>query len=363
MSANPAADSPTVETVAIRLPNWVGDAVMAVPALRELRRIFCGSRITLLTRPWVAGLFEGEEFADDLFILAEDAGVVNRSIGFLRDVRLMRRRRFDLAILFQNAYGAALLARAARVRKTAGYPTDRRGLLLDEAIPFEDDYKSLHQVRYYLNIASQLERRMIGESRVQIDAARPTLRVTEPLKEEARLLLEGVGVDVSRPIVALNPGATNSRAKRWLAERFAETADRFAERDGFQVIIVGAAGDEEVSRAVAARMRARVAVLAGKTDIAQLKAILACCALVVSNDTGAAHVSAALGVPTVVIFGPTEHHATRPLSENVGLLRHDVECSPCMLRDCPIDHRCMTGVGVNEVYDAARILLEQALAR
>ncbi|HXG64908.1 MAG TPA: glycosyltransferase family 9 protein, partial [Blastocatellia bacterium] len=107
----------------------------------------------------------------------------------------------------------------------------------------------------------------------------------------------------------------------------------------------------------ASRMRAPAAMLAGRTNIAELKAVLACASLVISNDTGAAHVAAALGVPTVVIFGPTEHISTRPLSDLAAVVRRDVECSPCMLRDCPIDHRCMTRVEVNDVYRAAQILL------
>jgi heptosyltransferase-2 len=157
--------------------------------------------------------------------------------------------------------------------------------------------------------------------------------------------------------VALNPGATNSRAKQWPAERFAATADQLAIRDGLQTIIVGAAGDIAAANEVARQMRTPVISLAGRTSIAELKSVLACASLVISNDTGAAHVSAALGVPTVVVFGPTEHVATRPLADLATVVRHAVECSPCMLRDCPIDHRCMRRVATNDVYRAAQHLL------
>jgi heptosyltransferase-2 len=134
------------------------------------------------------------------------------------------------------------------------------------------------------------------------------------------------------------------------------TADRLSEQSGFQCVIVGASGDVEAANEVAALMRTSAVVIAGRTSIAELKAILACTALVISNDTGTAHVSAALGVPTVVVFGPTEHFSTRPLSPTATVVRHDVECSPCMLRDCPIDHRCMTRVEVDDVYSAAQRL-------
>lgn len=343
----------------VRAPNWVGDAVMAVPALRELRRIFADSKITLVARPWVAGLFDGEGLADALISVGDARGVFQKTREFIRQARRLKRERFDLAVLLQNAAGAALAARAAGVKKIAGYPTDGRRALLSIVIPFEPNYKTLHQVRYYLNIASELERMLTGTSRVEIETAQPSLHINTEDKTRACELLEPFGIKAGARIVAINPGATNSRAKRWLPERFAAVADQLVERDGFQAIIIGAAGDIEAAREVARLMRSPAAMLAGRTNIAQLKAVLACSQLVVSNDTGAAHVSAALGVPTVVVFGPTEHVSTRPLSKLAMVVRHDVECSPCMLRDCPIDHRCMARVEVDDVYRAARRLFER----
>jgi lipopolysaccharide heptosyltransferase II len=342
----------------IRVPNWVGDAVMAVPALRELRRIFAGSHITLVARPWVAGLFDGEALADDLIPTADASGPAQPITRLISDARRLRRGRFDLAVLLQNAFGAALAARAAGVPTVAGYPTDGRRWLLGEIVPFEPGYKTRHQVFYYLNIAAHVEKRLTGESRVEMLDAHPRLGVTQEQKDKARQMLGEQGIEgAASPILVLSPGATNSRAKQWLPERFAETADTLTERDGFQTIIVGAAADLEVASRVARRMRTKATVMAGKTSVADLKAVLACSSLVVSNDTGTAHVSAALGVPTVVVFGPTEHEVTSPLSDAAAVVRHPVHCSPCMLRDCPIDHRCMTRIEVDEVYRAARRLL------
>jgi len=339
--------------------------VIAVPALRELRRIFAGARITLVARPWVAGLFDGEGIADELIPIRDARNFIQASVKFVSQARQIRQSQFDLAVLLQNAFGAALLARAGGAKRLAGYPTDHRRALLDLVLPFEPNYKTAHQVRYYLNIAAELERRLTGESHVEIETAQPRLHVTDDQRERARLLLERFGVRTIEPwerarIVALNPGATNSRAKRWLTERFASTADRLAERNGFQTIIVGAKGDVDDATAVASLMRTPATILAGQTDIAELKGLLACTSLVISNDTGTAHVSAALNVPTVVVFGPTEHVSTRPLSDVAIVVRHDVECSPCMLRDCPIDHRCMTRVEVDDVYRAAESLMISA---
>ncbi|MEK6406416.1 MAG: lipopolysaccharide heptosyltransferase II [Acidobacteriota bacterium] len=351
----------SINRVMIRLPNWVGDAVMAAPALRELRRIFHDARITFVARPWVAGLFEGEGLADSVIPVHDAPGLVHTGRNFIHEARQLRRERFDLAVLLQNAFGAALLARAAGAKMIGGYPTDSRRALLDFVVPFDQNHKRAHQVRYYLNIAAKLEEKLSGVSCVEMETLGPQLHVGRDQRERARLKLEQSGIRTdAAPILALCPGATNSRAKRWPAERFAATADRLAEQNGFQTVIVGTAGDVEAAEEVARRMRSRAAALAGRTNIADLKAVLACTSLVISNDTGTAHVSAALGVPTVVVFGPTEHVSTRPLSDAATVVRHDVECSPCMLRDCPIDHRCMTRVEVDDVYAAAQDLLVKA---
>src|SRR5437588_4977479 len=349
-----------LRTILIRAPNWVGDAVMALPALKELRRIFSNAHITLATRAWVAGLFEGEDLADELIPLREGRGPIKSRINFFNDALRLRQKRFDLAILLQNAFGAAMLARLSGIKMVAGYPTDRRRALLDLSVPFEPDYKTKHQVRYYLQIALELECALTGSSQVEIESAQPVLHVSDSSREHAWLMLSEAGISRAAPILALSPGATNSRAKRWLPELFAAVADLLAAQNGFQTIIVGATADLEVADEVARLMRSRAIVLAGRTSIADLKALLACCSLVVSNDTGTAHVAGALRIPTIVIFGPTEHFATRPLSDLATVVRYDVECSPCMLRECPIDHRCMTRVEVDDVYRAAQQLVATA---
>jgi heptosyltransferase-2 len=347
----------------VRAPNWVGDAVMALPALRELRRIFAGSHITLAARPWVQGLFDGERLADNLISLADARGPFGRATHFISEAGRFRRERFDFAVLLTNSFGTALAARAGGAKTIAGYATDARRLLLDQVIPFEPGYKTLHQVRYYLNIAAHIETRITGKSNVDFQTCEPRLEVSEEQRQHARSLLDRFGIGAAAgqgSILAINPGATNSTAKRWPAGRFAKTADRLNERQGFQTVIVGTAEDKPVAEEVARQMRTHAAVIAGETSIAELKAVLACARLVISNDTGTSHVSAALGVPTVVVFGPTEHVSTRPLSLRAAVVRHDVECSPCMLRECPIDHRCMTRVEVDDVYVAAQTLLVSA---
>ena len=355
--------------IVVRLPNWVGDAVMAVPALRELRRMYPEARITYLARPWVDGLFEGEGLHDDVIPVEDAAGIRQSVRRFFREVRQLKAGAFDSAVLLTNSFGTALTARAARIPRVIGYATDRRGALLHTVVSFDPQYRSRHQVYYYLQIAAEineLERRAAKESDLDLTPAQPQLQATASAVGRAQELFEAHGLHLDGPtagaakrIVAVNPGATNSQAKQWLAERFAAAADRLAEQDGFQTVIIGATGDREIAARVQSLMRTPAANLAGCTSIAELKGVLSLCQLTLSNDTGAAHVAAALGVPTVVIFGPTEHFATHPLSHKAAVVRQDVECSPCMLRTCPIDHRCMTNVQVDDVYLTAKNLLTQ----
>jgi heptosyltransferase-2 len=348
---------------------------MSLPALKEIRRVFSEAHLTLAVRSRLAELFDGEGLADEIMPIDGSRDLFRSIARFVSDARRARRARFDFAVLLPNSFQAALLARASGIRAVAGYPTDGRRLLISQPISLAGDHKTSHQAHYYLRIVSEIERALRGESRVDLEDPRPRLRASEKSIEDARRLLsehgvtagkiapgdsisEKTGVGRAKPgILALNPGATNSRAKRWLPERFAATADRLSLRDGFQTIIVGASGDAEAASQVTRHMRTPSVNLTGRTSLSDLKGVLALSSMVISNDTGTAHVASALGVPTVVVFGPTEDVSTRPLSDAAVVVRHRVECSPCMLRDCPIDHRCMTGVQIEDVLAAADKLL------
>src|SRR5262245_61946157 len=223
--------SPSFGKILVRVPNWVGDAVMAEPALRHLRCFFANAHIAIVARPWVAGLYEGEGLADEI-ITTHVRGVGS----FISECRRLREKGFDAAILLQNAFGAALFARGSGIRTVAGYPTDRRRLLLDPVIPLDPDHKKRHQVHYYLGIASFLELMVNGRNGLTVpgpeslsgdDAVTPRLRATLDARDRAASLLadegiEGGGRTGAAPLLVLNPGATNSRAKRWLPQRFAE---------------------------------------------------------------------------------------------------------------------------------------------
>lgn len=341
----------------MRGTNWVGDAVLTTPALRELRRLLPHAHITLATRSWAKGLFADADFLDDLLVYdrgARDLRAVWRQTGE------WRRRRFDLAVLFQNAFEAALIARAARVPLRLGYATEGRGPLLTHPLKVPSWRGERHEVFYYLNIVAELERRLDGASGILEREPTFALQVSETRRREARELLRAEGLTVSgAPLVALCPGSTNSRAKRWPTERYAALADMFIESIGADVALIGSPDEESVSLEVAARMRHRPLMLTGRTELAEAVAVLSLADLLVTNDTGPAHISAALERPTLVIFGPTIPATTGPYSRAAEIIRRPPDCAPCMLRDCPIDHRCMTAITPEEVFARSLSMLQR----
>jgi heptosyltransferase-2 len=347
----------SVERIVVRGTNWVGDAVMTVPALRQLRSLFPKAHITLATRSWARGLFSGAEFLDDLQV-HDGSGL--RSV--VQQVREWRKRDFDLAVLFPNSLETALVASLARVPLRIGYATDGRQALLTHPLELPEWRDSKHEVFYYLKIIAELEWRITHEQTFLNAQPDGSLEVSVGCKSAARDFLRGQGVMVgnARPLVALCPGSINSRAKRWPAERYAALADRLIDDLGAEVLLIGSDAETEVSLEVGGRMRNQPCVLTGQTDLAQLVAILSLVDLLVTNDTGPAHIAPALGRPTLVIFGPTNPLTTRPFSPYGEIVRQPPDCAPCMLRDCPIDHRCMTAITPDQVFERARTLLESA---
>ncbi|HEX9629724.1 MAG TPA: lipopolysaccharide heptosyltransferase II [Pyrinomonadaceae bacterium] len=346
----------SVKRIIVRGTNWVGDAMMTMPALRELRRLFPDAHITLATRSWAKGLFVGAEFVDELQI---NDGRGLRS--FFQQVRAWRSGRFDLAVLLTNSFQSALVAALAGIPVRIGYAADGRARLLTNAIEQPEWRSTRHEIFYYLRIVAELEWLFTQQQTfldVQPDAS---LEVSDVRKDEARALLQRHGVHEDRPVIALCPGSINSRAKRWPAENYAVLADRCVDTLGAQILLIGSKEELDVSRQVADRMHNKPMMLTGQTDIAEVVAVLSVADLLVTNDTGPAHISAALGRPTLVIFGPTNPLTTRPFSPFAEIIRHPPECAPCMLRDCPIDHRCMTAITPDEVFSRAREIMSGKL--
>ncbi len=332
-----------IRKILIRGPNWVGDSILAVPAMKAVRAQFPWAEITLLVRPWVAGVFTSAGFIDHVWTEPRPTGVS----GWRRIARSIRDRHFDLAILLPNSFESALMMFLGRVPQRLGYSTDGRGLLLTNAVAPGEEAR--HQVHYYLDLVRSLSP-SLAEPSIEIVA-------TNDERDSARLLLAVEGIARQQHFLVLNPGAAYGSAKRWSEGRFAETGDRLARDLGLAVVIIGSQAEAEVAEKIRSAMKSRVAVLSGKTTLETLIGILAECSLMITNDSGPMHIASALGVPTVAVFGSTDDRVTGPRGPRTRIVKHRVPCSPCLLRECPIDHRCMTGVTVAEVCSTARELV------
>ena len=339
-----------IKRILVRGPNWLGDAVMCEPALRGLRSLFPDAQIALLVKPGVADLFAGHPALTR--VLTYDTN--GRHAGLSGKWALagqLRRQDFDLALLFQNAFEAAFLAFLAGVPRRYGYATDARSLLLTDPVAAPDRRTLVHQVRYYWDLLRPLG--LTG------DPSAPEL-VVFPEEEQALAgrFSQG-GVAPTDAVVGINPGSTYGGAKRWLPERFAEVTDRLCHTirqsrgQEVSVVIFGAKGEERLGQEIAANLSSKSLVLSGATTIRELMAAVKRCEVLVTNDTGPMHIASAFQVPVVAIFGPTDWRTTSPFGSAHAIVRQPVDCAPCLLRECPIDHRCMTRVTVEQVYDEA----------
>jgi heptosyltransferase-2 len=332
---------PDPRRIVVLAPNWLGDVVMALPALADVRRQFRAATLAVAARSGLAPIYDAVPGVDDVVPLA--GGLVQRS-----DIRALRRKAFDAALLFPNSFHAAWLAWRARVPERWGYRRDARGPLLTRSIRAPRT-KRLHQAEYYQALTAALG--------VVPGPLHPTLVLTDRMRTTGDQALRAAGW-TGEPLVGLAPGAAYGTAKQWPPGRMGALAAQLA-HDAARPVIVGAAEDVETAReVVASAERAGAPVghvinLAGRTTLTALPGVLARCSAFVSNDSGAMHLAAAIGVPVTAIFGPTRERATSPVpapgAPAPSILTADVFCRPCMLRTCPIDHRCMTRIGVPEV--------------
>ena len=322
---------------------------MCEPALSQVRTLFPQAKITLLVKPGIADLLAQHPEVNRTLVY-DDRGRHAGLVGKWTLAAVLRRHRFDLAILFQNAFEAALISFLAGIPRRFGYATDGRTLLLTDPVTVPPRTAQRHQVEYYWDLLKPLG----GHG----PAPAPRLFVTP---DESALIagrLADAGIGPSDPVIGVNPGSTYGHAKRWLPDRYAEVVNRAVTdvqgRSGARVgvAILGAKGEEPLGKAIADQIKTRTVVCSGQTTVRELMALVKRCQLFLTNDTGPMHVAAAFKVPLVAVFGPTDWQTTSPFGVDAQLVRQPVSCAPCLLRECPIDHRCMTGVTVEQVYDA-----------
>jgi heptosyltransferase II len=335
--------------ILVRVPNWVGDAVMCIPALEALRKSRAGDKVTILARPAVADVLSGQPFADRI-IEYDYRGRHQGWLGREALIRELRLEKFDAAVLFQNAFEAAWLAWRARIPVRIGYARDARGALLTNAVPLPKENEiPRHESHYYREM---LRRAGWIESREEIGRVR--LLIPAGAREFAEAALREAGARAGAWRCAIAPGASYGAAKCWPPEKFAALADRLISECGADVIFFGTSAEKEIIARIFSVMKCRAISLAGETSMRNLAALFSGCSVFVGNDSGAMHVAAAAGLPVIGIFGSTDPEGTSPLTTQFTLIREAASCSPCFLRRCPVDHRCMTRIAAETVFLAAR---------
>ena len=334
--------------ILVRGPNWTGDVVMATPGFRALRAGFPEARLVLQIRAGLEALLAGSPWFDEvLAVPPPEAGLA----VLLREARRLRRRRFDLGLCLPDSWSAALLMRAGGVRCVVGYRRRLRGVLLHAAVPPPAGAGRRFLIAREEHVLGLVE--AIGAPRC---GTRLELFVTDAEEVEASTRLRQAGVDPAGPLVLLAPGASFGPSKLWPAERFARVGDALAS-DGLRVAVVGTARERELAIRVVEAMQSPAALLAGRLSLGGFKALVRRANLLICNDAGARHVAVAFGVPAIVLMGPTSLEKTNLNLARVRVLSAEVPCRPCYLRECPIDHGCMTRIDPERVVQAARAAL------
>lgn len=330
-----------INRILIRGTNWIGDAILTLPAVSAVRATYPKAHIAMLVKPWVADIYALYSDLDEIIIYEHK---FDNPAGVFRLSRLLRNRKFDAAILLQNAIEAAIMTLSAGIPLRAGYDSDARGLLLTHPVKRTKEIRELHQIDYYLEMVKSLgchtvPREMHMETKINI--------------LDVRNILQKFMIDNNQTIIGIAPGATYGPAKRWFPDRFAELADRLSRQKQAHIIIMGGKGDVKTAREVEKLSRTKLINLAGKTDLREAIHLISQCGLFVSNDSGLMHIAGALNVPTVAIFGSTNPVTTRPAGSRSIIVRHEVSCSPCLKKTCPTDFRCMELISVEDVLQAA----------
>ena len=331
-----------IKKILIRSTNWVGDTVMMIPSLVAIKKAFPHAQITVLATPWVIPLLENHPAVDRTMIMEKSKGLLRSFKELARIISLLRGERFDLAVLFQNAFEAAFLAYIGRVRYIVGYDTDRRGFFLTHKVKRDRDILSAHQIEYFIGLIEAMG--------WQVEEREPILYVNDEDVKSTSLMLSSMGIEDNLFVVGINPGAVYGSAKRWPEDRFAVIGDWAAKRWDARVVIFGSFSEREIAANVSNLMHTNPANLCGQTTLGQAMALIKRCNLFVTNDSGLMHIAAAFNIPIVAIFGPTDHVVTSPVSRDARVVRHSVDCSPCLKEVCPFDHKCMLSIEPEEVW-------------
>ncbi len=381
-----------IKKILIRGVNWIGDAVLTIPAINSVRRAFPDAHISLLVKPWVAEIFKESPDINEIILYEER---FNSFSGKFKLARMLKARGFSTAILLQNAFDAAFITWLAGIPDRIGYSRDYRRLFLTRPVPVKKDILKQHQVYYYLNLLKE-------SLNILPENTESLLFLTEEEIRQAKTLLnKSLNLNQESPLIGINPGATYGSAKRWMPERFAELIQRIINELNGRVVIFGSKSEAGIAQEIIQKieiekirswedksfsasqplsfltsppansgLRPCILNVAGKTNLRELTALISECDTFITNDSGPMHIASALLVPVAAIFGSTDRTVTGPLGNGHKIVSKDIPCSPCMKRECPVsttrfreEHlKCMTDITSDDVFNALKEILPKEKA-
>ncbi len=324
--------------IVVRAPNWIGDSILAIPAIESLSKNTPDIKIWIAAQSWVKDLFTSFDFIEGIIPIQCQTNLkdLNNSARKLKDFH------FDAGLLLTNSFSSALLFYRAKIPERWGYIRDSRQILLTKGVPLKNKEEYSHQVKFYLDLISALGFKTIPP--------KLSLPLTQKEKRDSKKMLLSLGVDLKKNIITFNPGAFYGPAKRWPPSNYAKLAGMFQQRNDTEILIIGSINETFLGESIASEMSKKPTLLAGKTNLRLLAGIISHSNLLVTNDSGPMHMANALNIPIVSLFGPTDPRVTGPFQEPASVIKKDVACWPCSYRECPFDHRCMMQIEPEEVY-------------
>lgn len=332
--------------ILIRSTNWIGDAIMTTPAVRTIRENFPNAEISILVQPWVADVFSASPHIDNIVYYhkrSDHKGIT----GMWKLSRTLADKNFDMAILLQNAFEAALISFMAGIPNRAGYIRDCRKMLLTHPISIPPKRRKIHQVNYYQDLLSDLGLKKGSDDLFLQIEEKDRVWAAAFLKEQRP----------KGPVIGLNPGAAYGPAKRWPAQMYGELASLLVKKCKASIVVFGTKADNKAADTIQHACGEKTIDLTGKTSLSKAMAIIEKCNAFVTNDSGLMHVGAALKTPLVAIFGSTDSIATGPFSQNAIVVQKKLDCSPCLKTHCDKNFECMSSLSVEEVKAKVEMLL------
>jgi heptosyltransferase II len=335
------------KNIIVRMPNWIGDLVMATPVLTDLRKAYPEARLTAMCRTPLCDLLYEDPEIDELFCFSKVSGF-GRHNEKRNIIEKLRKGKYDLGILLTHSFSSAWWFWQGSVANRVGYECNGRRLLLTYSIPLHERIQNQHLVITYKTLLLPLG--------IPLSDTSPRLFLKEKEIEDARELLQQHGISKEQLIVGINPGATYGSAKCWLPERFREVTQRLLREPNVSIVYFGDGATAQLVKEICHGLSPKVVNLAGLTSLRELACLISLCDVLLTNDSGPMHIADAVGTPIIALFGSTNEIVTGPYRHGKVIHKH-VECSPCYQRTCPIDFRCMRRIEAEEVYQEIVALL------